>query len=113
MARKRFAREQNNKSSSLGVFNPIFLAGGNDGTGGSDLSHYCPEVITLGLRMLSVGGRLPGRASVVWREGARTRGFGRSRRALNLHRDQLPNPPGIVFCHGGRLPKLHLSSGTV
>ena len=56
---------KNNKNSS--VLNSIFLAGGDNS--GGDLGHYCAKIITLGLRMLSSRGGLPGCVPVITYEG--------------------------------------------
>ena len=53
-----------NTMHSSSVFNSVFLASSDDSS--SDLCHYCAEIITFGLRMLSGG--LPGCVSVVRRK---------------------------------------------
>jgi len=56
-------RTNRNPSS---VFNPIPLTSGD----GGDLGHYRAEIVTLGLRVVSVSGELPSRVPPIRREGA-------------------------------------------
>ena len=62
----------NRNPSSVLILNLIPLASGDC----SDLSHYCAEIVTLGLLVVSVSGGLPGRVPVIRREGAQTKRFG-------------------------------------
>jgi len=84
---------QDNNSN---IFNSISLMDGGGGDG--NLVHYRAELITLRVDVLSASGGLPGRVTIVWREGARTERFGqhlrRCKHAFDLHGEQLPNPPG-------------------
>ena len=82
------------------IFNSISLASGDGTVGGddSDLVHYSTKFILLGLKVLSAGGGLPGRAPIIRRRRTRTGHFG--------HWDQ---PPHLI---GKRLrfrPEPHLN----
>lgn len=65
-------RRQNGKDSSR-FLDSIPLASGNEG--GSDLGHYCAEIITLRLRVSSMGGVF-GSVSIILGEGAQLGRFG-------------------------------------
>ena len=86
---------QTENAVSSSVFSSIPLASGN----GCYLGHYCTEIATLRLRMLSTRGGLPGgRVLIIWRKRARTKRFRQLLRmfwrSFNLHGDRLPNSPG-------------------
>ena len=66
-------RTSRNPSS---ILNSIPLTSTSGDGIGSDLGHYCAEIVTLGLRAVSVSGRLPGRVPAIRREGFQTKRFG-------------------------------------
>ena len=51
----------NRNRNPSSVLNSIPLTSGD----GSDLGHYCAEIVTLELRTVSVGGGLPGRVPAI------------------------------------------------